>query len=379
MKKTVLTVMLVVVLSLTFLLVSLPEVWVRAETNIIVVPNDCPTIEVAIENAMDGDTIFFKKGTHEGPINQTLIIDKSLSIIGENVETTILHLYPRYNMTWILTQSFITSDDAMTINANDVELMNLTLAFIGDIRVNSNRVQIMGNSIKSGSTVTGLIVTGSECNVTNNMILGRINLTGSSNLISQNSFYSLIMQSSDENIIDSNGFKYLQIESCNNNTISGNNISYDNVPYIIEIHDSSTNVFYGNLVEAVYWNTNLRLGVQTQNNTFYGNSFFGEDELISTEAAIYHNLWDNGIYGNFWSNYNGTDLFGDGVGDVPYIINENNKDRYPLINPLNNGESFVHFFPTTIAIASVSIVAVVCIGLFVYFKKHKRSTNGNSA
>lgn len=367
MKKTALA--LVIALSLAFLHVFSLQIVIGQASNIIVVPDDYPTIEVAIENAIDGDTIFFKKGTHEAPINQTLIIDKSLSIIGENAENTTLRLHPRYNMTWILTQSFITSDDAMIINANDVELMNLSLSFIGDIRVNGNSAQIIGNSIKSGSTGTGLIVTGSDCNVTNNMVLGRINLTGFSNFISQNSFYSLIMKSSDGNIIDSNGFKYLQIDSCNNNTISRNNISYENVRYIIDMHNSSTNVFYGNRVEAVYWNTNLRLGPQAQNNTFYGNSFFGENELINTDVAVHHNLWDNGVYGNFWSNYNGTDLFGDGVGDIPYIINENNQDRYPLINPLNKGELFVHSFPTTLVIASVSIVAIVAIGVLVYFKK----------
>ena len=35
--------------------------------------------------------------------------------------------------------------------------------------------------------------------------------------------------------------------------------------------------------------------------------------------------------------------------------------------------------PTTLAIATAVIIAIGAIGLFVYFKKHKRSTNGNSA
>ncbi|NIO61333.1 MAG: hypothetical protein GTO35_01570, partial [Gammaproteobacteria bacterium] len=36
------------------------------------------------------------------------------------------------------------------------------------------------------------------------------------------------------------------------------------------------------------------------------------------------NAWDNGVEGNYWSDYNGTGL---------YEIDDKNKDRYPLTNP----------------------------------------------
>jgi len=56
------------------------------------------------------------------------------------------------------------------------------------------------------------------------------------------------------------------------------------------------------------------------------------------------NVWDNGYPsgGNYWSDYNGTDLRkgpgqnvtgSDGIGDTPYIINTNNQDYYPLMMP----------------------------------------------
>ena len=54
--------------------------------------------------------------------------------------------------------------------------------------------------------------------------------------------------------------------------------------------------------------------------------------------ALSVNIWDNGFEGNYWDNYNGTDGDGNGIGDTPYIINENNQDNYPLVNviPENN-------------------------------------------
>ena len=369
MSKSVALLLVLVFLMATYVITVQP---IKAESRTIVVPDDYPTIDSAIGNATAGDIIFFKSGTHEGPIDQTLIIDKNLSLIGENAESTIINLHPKFNVTRILTQEFYSYTDAIAINANDVKLVNLTFTFMGNIRANGNRVHIEGNKITSRSTVTGLILYGSNCNVTNNAVLGQINLGGSSNFVSRNGFYSLILQSSDENIIDSNGFKYLQIDSSNNNTISRNNISYENVPDVIDIRNSTNNVFHGNRVEGVYWNTNLRLGFQAQNNTFYGNAFIGEDELdelVSADATAYGNFWDNGVYGNFWSNYNGTDAFGDGIGDIPYIIDGNNQDRYPLMKPLSEGEIFERPFPTTLVVTLVVTLAVIGVGLLVYFKK----------
>jgi hypothetical protein len=54
------------------------------------------------------------------------------------------------------------------------------------------------------------------------------------------------------------------------------------------------------------------------------------------------NTWDDGYPsgGNYWSDYNGTDLFNglnqnetgsDGIGDTSYVIDAANQDRYPLM------------------------------------------------
>jgi nitrous oxidase accessory protein NosD len=42
-------------------------------------------------------------------------------------------------------------------------------------------------------------------------------------------------------------------------------------------------------------------------------------------------IFDNGILGNYWSDYEGIDANQDGIGDTPYVIGGILKDRYPLM------------------------------------------------
>jgi nitrous oxidase accessory protein len=374
MRKSVALLLILVFLIASSIVTPLP---VKAEPKTIVVPDDYPTISSAIGNATDGDTILVKKGTYEGPVNQTLVINKTLSLIGEDANNTILNLHPSYTEWWILTQPYTSSSDAIVINANDVRLLNLTLSFMGDIRANGDRVQIIGNNIASRSTETGLIISGSDCNITNNVILGRVNLEGGSNAIIQNNFYSLILQSANRNIIDSNTFQYLQLTSSSKNIVSKNNISNELVKYAITVRNSTNNLFHSNQVEVTsLWSINLRIESQAQNNTFYSNAFIGQGELVSIDTTAYGNFWDNGINGNFWSNYNGTDANRDGIGDTPYVINGANVDNYPLMFPYDIENDTVVLpppepFPTTLVIASVAAIAAVGAVLLVYFKKRK--------
>jgi parallel beta-helix repeat protein len=66
------------------------------------------------------------------------------------------------------------------------------------------------------------------------------------------------------------------------------------------------------------------------------------------QVVVYYssNNWDDGYPsgGNYWSDYNGTDLYSgpyqnetgsDGIGDTPYVIDANNQDNYPLLQPAN--------------------------------------------
>jgi hypothetical protein len=54
------------------------------------------------------------------------------------------------------------------------------------------------------------------------------------------------------------------------------------------------------------------------------------------------NLWNNSCEGNYWSDYNGTDSDGDGIGDTSYVIDGNNTDKYPLMHLYWNACDITH-------------------------------------
>jgi len=124
--------------------------------------------------------------------------------------------------------------------------------------------------------------------------------------------------------------------SSNYNNVSGNNINSGNG---VTFDTSSGNIISGNNFDTAISITLF----SSSNNMFYHNNFCSSNKQIydfSWNNQTFPpslNIWDNGLPsgGNYWSDYSGSDLNGDGLGDSPYIIDGNNADNYPLINPLN--------------------------------------------
>ena len=372
---------LLIVSSLSF---SLP---VKAASRTIVVPDDYSTIASAIGNATDGDTILIRSGTY---LEHSLSINKTLSLIGENVKNTIIRDIDKPQP--YFTSPLMAGPTAITVEtqADDVVITGLTIetnnvgadhTFVGfSIASYGIRTQIFNNYLPEGINFPqfGSGLSGSYELVTGNSI-GQI---ADNFAIISNAPYSYIVNNSiigGVKLVDPSGKGYL------NNVIYANNISttiddYDWSAWGINIYMSRGNLIAKNNITNCYagivsdlssYNTiignsitNSYIGLATiqggGENNFSGNSvvhgsfsaavagysnYFYENNFIDNlnELADPNSLrgpnndrviyWYKGNHGNYWSHYNGSDANNDGIGDTHYTIDANNSDPFPLMAP----------------------------------------------
>jgi len=342
--------LVLVALFLTSIVV-LPPNTVKAQSKTIIVPDDFPSIQAAIGNATNGDMIFVRKGNYDGPINDTLKIDKAISLIGEDANSTILNLYPAFDITYQLFYPFYEYTDSISVKANDFVLSNFTIfaRIGGNVSIIGDRARIIGNSIFSGSTSeTGLSVKGTNCQVAGNTLLGPLFIIGNSNLLFNNTSSSIQMASANNNSVLANNCWGLGIglsnhSTCSYNVITGNKIvSTTRGSFGIILGSATFNTISKNLIKGMQYGI-IQLGATagsigslapSVNNTFYLNNLI--DNMLNNVAVTFtKNFWDNGTKGNYYDNYDGFDRNNDGVGDTPYTINSNNIDHYPLMSPFN--------------------------------------------
>jgi nitrous oxidase accessory protein len=382
--------LLVLVLVASSIVSVLP---VKAEARTLVVPDDYATISLAIENALDGDTVFVKKGTYQ---ESTLAINKSLLLIGEDVDGTILNLDPPLVEAMILYNRLMILSTAITINANNVKLQGFTVnipqggyGYGGGVHANGDGIEVINNKIAnnsvylSGSSLnvsdnsiaSALEVVGSYQIISNNTIgdnlkiqgsfnqifanninsryyFSGIRLNGSNNLIIKNSFSEMAMENSNSNIIGDNVFARLVFEhfgiGCLDNTVIKNRVTGNGGinDGILVMSGSNNTISANNIRNCEY---GLSIGSEDKQTSVYLNNFFNNSEQHITCSNLTENRFDNGIKGNYYDNYNGNDGNRDGVGDSPYTIQEIHwdedlqrdvtvvyfQDRYPLMTPFD--------------------------------------------
>ena len=65
-------------------------------------------------------------------------------------------------------------------------------------------------------------------------------------------------------------------------------------------------------------------------NKVFHNNMIENTEQVSLITSL-QNVWDNGLEGNFWSNYEGSDTNRDGIGESPRTIDSGQSDDCPLL------------------------------------------------
>jgi len=278
-------------------------------------------------------------------------------------------------LVYLENESDIVIDDAgqvILINCDNMTVQNLEISnsTVGILLWNTHNSHILGNTISSNilysiyleksckNTITLNNLTSSssdgislskssnntirENNISYNEVGIRLFFNSNNNLISGNAVISnngkgiRLWQSNSNNLIEntiSNNSDGIEFSDSNNNIISDNTISNNGIGsygYGIDLEDSSNNNFMENIVSTNRFG--IHISDFSSNNIVYHNSFINNTQNAFDSGG---NTWDNGYPsgGNYWDDYTGNDSNGDGIGDSPYKIYENNEDRYPFMNP----------------------------------------------
>jgi len=347
--------MFLILLLTCFCLSSVSVRPVKSLSITIVVPDDYPSIKEAIEAANDGDTVFVRSGIYQQPMVGSdmphLTISKSISLIGEDRNTTIIQGYTGFMF-----------DHIIVVEADNVVIRGFTFLY----------------------GFVGCVVLGSGCQIIENNFIGNDEGIGmgygdgntvSRNLFRGNDACGITIFGSSNNVVTANVIREtlnfgIYVFNGNNNTIFENEI-VDNldVGIILDAYSSNNIVRENDILRNGWggevWNSGIVLwnfaesnyivsnnvsgnakGVfqaRTNDNRIYHNSFIGNSEQLVEENSN-SNIWDDGYSsgGNYWDDYVGVDenrgpyqnLTGtDGIGDTPYTIEGNNIDHYPLMIP----------------------------------------------
>ena len=364
MGKTVTMLLVLFFLTASSIVTPLP---VKAEPKTIVVPDDFPTIQKAVNHASAGDTVFVRAGTYFINDSNLINLEKPVSVIGENPYDTIIVQQP-------------TSYYHETIKA---DAANITIS--GFTFKNFNVAIDVGYSYASGA-VPNCYITG------NRFIDGQeainvedaVNYTITNNYFSNNAHWAIsaatILMPSGGTIVDntivgngqasvgygggidfwgasytvvanntfSNGIYGLFMSFSHNIDIIGNNITDNQETGIVFGAFCNNMTVYGNdiarnkigLAQELFRIDGMGFVVQP-GNIVYGNNFVDNGQQVLSYVPTGDNItdiiaWDNGKIGNYWSDYqtkypNATEIDNSGIGDAPYVINWQNVDRYPLM------------------------------------------------
>jgi parallel beta-helix repeat protein len=333
------------VLALSFVLAVAPLLLldvhlVRAAT--IVVPDDYSTIQEAINAANEGDTVFVRNGTY----HERLVVNKTLSLVGEEPQNTTIDGDGL---------GYVVNIRADSVYVTGLTISNSGFGYAGIRLAGANHCNIFQNNIKANNEGIEVILPSSNNNVSGNNITangGGIAVEWSTdnnsivgNNIAANSVGVFLAYANNNSIagnnITNNAATGVSLGSYSyHNSVSGNKITDNEIGIAVGSYTDNNSVVENSLVNNSF---GVRIYPICSGNLFYYNSFIGNTQQGNSSWGS-SNVWDGGhpSGGNYWSDYNGTDsnsgthqneTNSDGLGDVPYVIDENNTDRYPLMKP----------------------------------------------
>jgi parallel beta-helix repeat protein len=230
------------------------------------------TIQSAINapETLADHVIYVKSGMY----HENVLVTKSISLLGEERETTII-------------------DGNTTVPA---------------VQITSNNVKISGFTAQNGTW--GIFIDyASNCTVSGNKVTA--NQYGIYLFYSSNSTVS-------GNNATANGYDGIYLYDSSNNTIVGNNVTANGWGIGLDYYSDTSSFFHNSFVNN---------GVQASvDSSCFGNVW---DNGYPSGGNYWSNYTGVDLYCGSYQNETGSD----GIGDTPHIIDAVNQDHYPLMKP----------------------------------------------
>jgi parallel beta-helix repeat protein len=305
-------------------------------------PNNYTRIQYAINDASDGDTIFVYEGTYD----ELIVINTSISLIGEDKYTTII---------------------------NGSENADIVLINADNVNINGFTVQNSGYSYK------GIGIYSENCIISDNIFQDNFNgiyIEDADNLtIQENTFYyhrstCIVVSNSHNNIISNNRFdtntgytvisisygnftiisdnhyfmtgEGLSTYYCNYLTISNNTLIRDTFEYALYLKYTNYCTISNN--SLLSWGIGLWLEYCNYNNIFDNRISDNYYDGIYSRQNNNYNIISNNIISN---NDNGIYLYDDSNGNI--IFSNNISSNFRGINikygsSCNNNSIYHNYF-----------------------------------
>jgi parallel beta-helix repeat protein len=276
----------VLLLSILFILAGFPEQTVHAQSETIVVPDSYASIQEAVDAASDGDTVYVKRGTYQGSV----FVNKSISLIGQDRETTVIKADATVSDTAVLIRhdnvnmtGFTVIPAGGTIYARGVHLLHVSHCnFSGNIVKLTGYRQAVWLYGSSENIISGNIVSDNYYGITIQNSHGN-NVSG--NVVEKND-YGIILKGSQNNIlsenrVSKNGWVGIKIEA-NNNTIESNVVK-NHEEGILLLGNENT-LRNNTIADNVF---NFRVGTSHQSGASYLVNDVDQSNMVNGKPIIY--------------------------------------------------------------------------------------------
>ena len=286
-------------------------------------PFNYSKIQDAVDNASDNDTVFVY--AYSSPYYENVIVDKSINLVGENREITIVD------------GSFLS--DTISIDADYVTVKGFTIIngiYAGIVIWRSNGCLLVDNILKSN--YYGIFCVGENNQILKNIAFNNeigivVVYSGNSvieNLVYNNNLSGICVGSpADNNFIsnnnvNSNNESGIDLYRTNNNNVTGNMIFF-NKNNGIRLEDS-----YQNIIIRNYIGPNNEIGISILFNSYF-NEIIENNIMNNNKDAFFYNAYLNQWKRNYWGREYVFPkiIFGYKINIIPWIV----FDFYPAKEP----------------------------------------------